>query len=169
LSCNNNENTRCSNDLLDAHRADAIAEDPTIGCIPVPHQILRRRIARKGLGHLAREPGLCGILGDIEVNDLSAVVAEDDKAWRSRNVAVATTKISSATMSRMWLCRKARQVGEGTLGRRSMHLPTVAFADLDYTEFLQRFMRQRPSGSPAVQPVWGRGTAGIPALRRRGS
>src|ERR1700733_10172526 len=35
--------------------------------------------------------------------------------------------MSIAAMSVRWLCRKLRQVGEGTLGRHGMYLPTVAW------------------------------------------
>jgi hypothetical protein len=34
----------------------------------------------------------------------------------------ATTNMSIAAMSVRWLCRKLRQVGEGTLGRHGMYL-----------------------------------------------
>ena len=34
-------------------------------------------------------------------------------------------------MSVMWSCRNERQVGEGTLGRHGMCLPTVALADVN--------------------------------------
>src|ERR1700730_1359946 len=49
------------------------------------------------------------------------------RAEKSRNVAVAMTNMSTATMSVMWFCRKVRQVGEGTLGRHGRYLPTVAW------------------------------------------
>ena len=48
---------------------NSIAEVLTIGCVTVPQQIARRRVPRKGLGHLAREPGLRRVLGDTEVNN----------------------------------------------------------------------------------------------------
>jgi hypothetical protein len=38
--------------------------------------------------------------------------------------------MSIAAMSVRWLCRKLRQVGEGTLGRHGMYLPTVAWLTL---------------------------------------
>jgi hypothetical protein len=64
---------------------------------------------------------LCGILGDIEVNDLSAVVAEDDKDVEKAKCCCCNDEhIERHNV-------KARQVGEGTLGRDGMHLPTVAW------------------------------------------
>ena len=116
---------------FDAHRPNSIAEGRTIRCIPVPQQIAGRGVPGKGLGHLTRKPDLCRILADIEVDDLSAVMAKHDQAYRIRNVAVATTNMSIAAMSVRWLCRKLRQVGEGTLGRHGRYLPTVAWLTLD--------------------------------------
>ena len=69
---------RCRDDLLDSHCLEAIAEDLTIRCVTVPQQISRCCVPREGLGHLMREPDLGWVLSDIEVNDPSAVVAEDD-------------------------------------------------------------------------------------------
>ena len=36
-------------------------------------------IPGKGFGHLARKPDLCGILGHLEMNDFSAVMAKHDQ------------------------------------------------------------------------------------------
>jgi hypothetical protein len=47
--------------------------------VPVPKQIARRSIPGKGLSHLAGKPVLRGILGDVEVNDPSAVKPEHDQ------------------------------------------------------------------------------------------
>ena len=38
-----------------------------------------RGVPGKGLGDLARQPGLCGIWGDIEMDDFSSLMAEDDQ------------------------------------------------------------------------------------------
>jgi hypothetical protein len=70
---------RRGNDFFDAHRVNSIAEALTIRCVNVAQQIARRRVPRKGLGHLAREPGLRRVLGDIEVNDPPSIMAEDDQ------------------------------------------------------------------------------------------
>jgi hypothetical protein len=37
------------------------------------------RCPRKGLGDLARQPGLCRISGDIEMDDFSSLMIEDDQ------------------------------------------------------------------------------------------
>jgi hypothetical protein len=66
-------------DLCNAHRLDAVAEVLTIRCIPIPHQIAGCGVPRKGLGHLACKPVLRGVFGDLEVNDPSTVMTEDDE------------------------------------------------------------------------------------------
>src|SRR6185295_13511627 len=72
---------------------------------------------------------LCGISGHLEMNHLSAIMTKPIRAYRIRNVAVATTNMSIAAMSVTWLCRKLRQVGEGALGRHRRYLPTVAWLE----------------------------------------
>src|SRR6266851_9851782 len=62
-----------------------------------------------------RKPDLHRVLGNIEVNDLPSVVAEDDHGVEQPERR-ATTNMSIATVSPMRLCRKLRQVGEGTAG-----------------------------------------------------
>src|SRR6266568_2783741 len=66
------------------------------------------------------------------------------RAYRSRNVAVATTNMSIAAMSVRWLCRKLRQVGEGTLGRHGRYLPTVAWLTLMPSLSSSPWMRGAP-------------------------
>ena len=56
-----------------------MAECRTIRFVSVPQQIARRSIPGTGLGHLAGKPVLRGILGDVEVNDPSAVKPEHDQ------------------------------------------------------------------------------------------
>ena len=68
------------NDLSDSHRPEPIAEDLTIRCVAVAQQISRCGIPREGFSNLMREPELGRILGDIEVNDPSAVMTDDDQA-----------------------------------------------------------------------------------------
>src|SRR6202023_1114344 len=47
--------------------------------VTVAQQVARHGLPGKGLGHLAREPGLRRILGDVEVNDPSSIMAEEDQ------------------------------------------------------------------------------------------
>lgn len=71
--------SRCSDDLLNTHRLDTVTEGLTIGSITVSQQKARRAVPGEGLGHLAREPDLGRVLGDVKVNDVAAVVAEDNE------------------------------------------------------------------------------------------
>jgi hypothetical protein len=70
---------RCCDDLLDRHRVDTIAEGLTIRRIAVSQQKARCGVPGKGLGDLARQPDLCRVLGDIEVDDVSSLMAEDEQ------------------------------------------------------------------------------------------
>ena len=58
--------SRCSDDLLDRHRLNTIAEGLTIRRFAVSQQKTRCGVPGKGLGDLAGQPGLCWVLGDIE-------------------------------------------------------------------------------------------------------
>ena len=60
-------------------RSNSITERRTIRFVSVPQQIARRSVPGKGLGDLAGEPDLRGILGDLEVNNPSAVEAEHNQ------------------------------------------------------------------------------------------
>src|SRR5258708_4881884 len=59
---------------------DAVAESLTIGCVPVSQQIARRRVPWKRLSHLACQPDLRWILGDLEMDYPSAVVAKNNQS-----------------------------------------------------------------------------------------
>jgi hypothetical protein len=65
--------------LFNAHRLNTITKRPTVRCVSVPQQIAGRGVPGKGLGHLTRKPDLCRIFADIEVDDLSAVMAKHDQ------------------------------------------------------------------------------------------
>jgi hypothetical protein len=52
--------------------------------------------------------------------------------------------MSIAAMSVKWLCRKLRQVGEGTLGRHGMYRPTVAWLTLMPSLSSSPWMRAAP-------------------------
>src|SRR5262245_59818030 len=72
--------SRGSDNLRDAHCANAMTERWAIRFVPVPQQIARCSVPRKRLGHLAGKPALRGIWGDFEVNDPSAIEAEHDQS-----------------------------------------------------------------------------------------
>jgi hypothetical protein len=50
------------------------------------------------------------MLGDVEVDDPSPMVASTKKTKRTRHPAVGTVKKSTETRSRTWLVRNVRQV-----------------------------------------------------------
>jgi len=63
---------------------------------------------------------------------------------------VATTNMSIAARSGRWLRRKLRQVGEGTLGRHGIHLPTVAWLILMPSLSNSPWMRGAPHNGLAL-------------------
>src|SRR5262245_59717525 len=104
-----------------------MAEGRTIRFVPVPKQIARYSVPGNGLGHLAREPALCGIWGDLEMNNPSAVEAEHNQGVEEPEGHGGNHKHVD--------CRKVRQVVAqegppgrgGTLGRHGIQRPTVAW------------------------------------------
>ena len=70
---------RRGDDLLDRHRLDTIAEGLPIRSVAVSQQKARRGVPGEGLGDLASQPALCWVLGDIEMDDFSPLMAEDDQ------------------------------------------------------------------------------------------
>ena len=90
---------RCGDDLLDRHRLDTIAEGLPIRRVAVSQQKARRRVPGKGLSDLARQPGLCGIWGDIEMDDFSSLVTEDDQGVEKPKPCRYDDEISMAAMS----------------------------------------------------------------------
>src|SRR5215475_11206587 len=73
---------------------------------------------RKGLGDLPREPNLRRVSGDLGMDGSPSMVIKYNHGIL--NVAVATTNMSTATMTVMWFRKKLRQVGEGAFGRRGI-------------------------------------------------
>src|SRR6266481_9492257 len=70
--------SRCCDDLLKTHNLDALTESVTIRIVPVPQEVARGSVPRKGLGYLEGKPYLCRMPGDLEMSNLPAVVPEDD-------------------------------------------------------------------------------------------
>src|SRR5260370_34067398 len=71
--------SRRGDDLLDRHRLDTIAEGLPIRSVSVSQQKARRGVPGEGFGDLARQPTLCRVLGDIEMDDFSSLMAEDEQ------------------------------------------------------------------------------------------
>ena len=65
--------------FLDTHIPDALLEDATVDSVAITNQKSQRCIVRKGLDHLLRSPVGCRMSGDIEMHDMSAILAEDNE------------------------------------------------------------------------------------------
>jgi len=70
---------RTRDDLADTHADDATLERVAINGVAIPQQPARRRVVRKGLNHLLRCPRGGGMFRDVETNNSSALVREQDK------------------------------------------------------------------------------------------
>jgi hypothetical protein len=70
--------SRCGDDLLNTHHPDALTESVTIRSVPVPQEVARGSVPRKGFSYLEGKPYLCRMPGDLEMSDLPAVVLEDN-------------------------------------------------------------------------------------------
>jgi hypothetical protein len=69
---------RCRDDLLNSHNPDALTESRTIRSVPVPQEVARGSVPRKGFSYLVGKPNLCRMPCYLEMNNLPAVVPEDD-------------------------------------------------------------------------------------------
>jgi hypothetical protein len=81
---------------------------------------------------------------------------------------VATTNMSIAARSGRWLRRKLRQVGEGTLGRHGIHLPTVAWLILMPSLSSSPWMRGAPHNGLALLMRRIKARISVPILGRPG-
>src|SRR3989442_11600324 len=70
---------RGDQDLADAHVCDSASELVTIDRVPIAEQILGRRIIGKSVDHLACRPGGGRVVGDVDLDEFAAIVAEDDE------------------------------------------------------------------------------------------
>src|ERR1700674_2186595 len=70
---------RGTEDLLDAHALHAAVKHGPINRVPVPQQVLRGAIPRKGLDDLLSRPVRGGIRGDIEMDDAPSVMCQHEQ------------------------------------------------------------------------------------------
>src|SRR5919106_1232030 len=65
--------------LLDAHALHAVPKWLPVNAVAVAEEIGRRGLVREGVDELLSGPNGGGVLGDVEVDDLPAVVTEHDE------------------------------------------------------------------------------------------
>jgi len=66
-------------DLADAHVRDLASELVTIDRVPVAEQIFRSRLIGKSVDHLTCRPRGDRVGGDVDMDELAAIVAEDEE------------------------------------------------------------------------------------------
>src|SRR5262249_45467052 len=70
---------RGAENLVDIHDFDLLAELVSVDPITISQQIFRCGVERKGFQHLLRGPFPRGMSRDVEVDDASSIVGENDK------------------------------------------------------------------------------------------
>ena len=90
---------RCDDDLANAHALDPALEISAVDGIAIAEQVGGAGLVRERVDDLLSRPGGGGLVGDADVEEFSAVVAEYDKAEEQAKVRVGTTKKSMAAMS----------------------------------------------------------------------
>lgn len=116
---------RRSNDLFDAQSLDPTPELVAVNRVTITEQKPWRTIEGKRLDDLLGGPAGTGMGRDVEVQHPAAVGDKIRKQYSKRNVAVGTTKKSTAAVSVRWLARNVLHAGDGGLPRRSMYSATV--------------------------------------------
>src|SRR5213083_2575112 len=66
-------------DLTDSHLRDSASERVTIDRVPVAEQIFRSRLIGKGVDHLTCRPRGGRVGGDVDMDEVAAIVAEDEE------------------------------------------------------------------------------------------
>jgi len=70
----------CADHLLDAEGFHLLGEPRSIDRITIAEEQAGRGVTREGLGELVRGPLGGGVLGDAEVEELAALVVDDQEA-----------------------------------------------------------------------------------------
>ena len=70
---------RGGNDLADPQGPDSPHKLVTVDCVSITKQEPRRRIVRERLDELPRRPDGGGVVGDVEVEEFAAIMAEHDE------------------------------------------------------------------------------------------
>ena len=70
---------RCRQDFTDTQALQALPEHMTVDRVAIAEEIGRGGVVWEGVHDLLGHPGAGGMLGDIEVEDASAVVSEHDE------------------------------------------------------------------------------------------
>ena len=81
----------------------------------------------QGLGDLACQPALCRVWGDIEMDDSSSLVSEDDQGVEQPEPGRHDDEHVDGCCVVHVIAQKRAPGREGTLGRHGRYLPTVAW------------------------------------------
>ena len=116
---------RCRDDLLKTHNPDALTESVTIRRVPVPQEVARSGVPRKGFSYLVGKPNLCRMSGNPEMGDPSAVVPEDDHHVQHLKCSADDDEHIDGGNRLHMLFQESAPAGEGARGRRAIYLATA--------------------------------------------
>ena len=108
-------------------RLDSAGEHGAVDRIAVAQQVARGGVPGERLHELLSRPLGRRDVGDVDVDDASPVMRQDDEDNNTLNSTVGTVKKSTETRLRMWLSRNECQVCEGGFRWRTTYLDTVAW------------------------------------------
>jgi len=117
---------RSAENFFDIHDRDLIAELLAIDSISISHQISRRRIEGKGFKHLLRCPFGCRVSRNVEVNNASSIMCENDKDKQHFKPNGVDSKEVDGRELRNVIIEERRHVCKGGFGLRTMYLATEA-------------------------------------------
>src|SRR5262245_25362419 len=115
-------------DLVDPHALDAPHELVAVDTVTITEQVGRSRVIREGLDDLVSRPKGSGVVGDVEVDEFTAVVAEDDEDEEQAKGEGGDHEEVDRDDSRRCAARRTRHEGEGRGNARCMYLATVSSA-----------------------------------------
>jgi hypothetical protein len=125
-------------DFTDSHAFHSLPERGTVDAIVIAEEIGRRGVVREGVDDLLGGPGRGGMLGDVEVQDATPMVGEDDQdeedaqARRGNGEEIDGDQISDMVGEerppglRRWGAPLGDQPGDGALGHVDAQLEQLA-------------------------------------------
>lgn len=111
--------------VTNAHGAEPVCNDLTIGRIPITDQTSRQVIPRQSLGDLSGDPFLGGMSDNVEEQQLPTLVTKDDQTIKKSNADHGTTRRYIAAIPAAWLRRKVLHLCESGHPRLAIYLATV--------------------------------------------
>jgi hypothetical protein len=112
-------------DLFDPHMLYPLPKGSAIDAVPIAQEIPRGLVPREGLNDLLGGPRGRGMLGDVEVDDVTSIVEQDDQDKEHRVPHGGDHQEIQGHQVRPVSREKGLPVGDGGLGGRLRYVSTV--------------------------------------------